>query len=285
MLPCRFQLLTLGSQHKLYDKTVRHPMAMKFPLASAFVKTFIKSWINQVEDCEVLEEVYESFSAALTHIEPQIGYKIYTFDGGSHYHATKETVAMCSKGTTGLRTWQACLALCQWATDNNHIFKHKKVLELGCGVGLLGCVISHLCDKITLTDYHNSVLKAAQHTLDVNSVSNGNVSVLDWSRSCVEDDNLDIVVAADVVFDPTIVPDLVKTIKNKLSSSKDTDGSRVAYICSTVRNKDTYSTFLNEISEQGLTKTEIDSSKLKCIYLFGTDTIKLIKLQLKPPVD
>ena len=73
------------------------------------------------------------------------------------------------------------------------------MIELGCGVGLLGCVISHLCDQITLTDYHESVLKAAQHTLEVNSVSNGTVSVLDWSDSCDEEDSVDILVAAGTV--------------------------------------------------------------------------------------
>ena len=75
----------------------------------------------------------------------------------------------------------------------------RKVIELGCGVGLLGCVISHLCDQITLTDYHESVLKAARHTLEVNSVSNGTVSALDWSNSCGEEDSVDIVVAAGTV--------------------------------------------------------------------------------------
>jgi 16S rRNA G1207 methylase RsmC len=64
-------------------------------------------------------------------------------------------------------------------------------------VGLLGSVISHLCDRITLTDHHKSVLNAARHTLHINSVSNGNVSVLNWSdESSSFDDVYDVIVAA-----------------------------------------------------------------------------------------
>jgi len=246
-------------------------------MANTYVQKFIKSWINQVEG-EVLEEVYDSLSVALSQPSSQIGYKIYTFDGGAHYLATRETVAMCSKGTTGLQTWQACLAMCQWAAENSHIFQNKKVLELGCGVGLLGGVISHMCEQVTLTDHHQSVLIAAQHTLDINNIDNGNVSALDWTRIGDVEDEVEVVVAADVVFDPTILPHLVKTIKNKLSSP--TDREKVAYVCSTIRNKDTYNTFIEEINDQGLSIDNVDLSGLKSVYFSGTDVIRLIKLRL-----
>ena len=73
----------------------------------------------------------------------------------------------------------------------------RTVLELGCGVGLLGCVISHLCDQITLTDYHEAVIDSARHTIDINNVSNAEVSALDWTESRGRgEEELDLIVAA-----------------------------------------------------------------------------------------
>ena len=53
-----------------------------------------------------------------------------------------------------------------------------------------------MCEQVTLTDHHQSVLSAAQHTLDINNINNGNVSALDWTRIGDVEDEVDVVVAA-----------------------------------------------------------------------------------------
>lgn len=75
------------------------------------------------------------------------------------------------------------------------------MIELGSGVGLLGCVMSGMCDSVTLTDHHSSVLQAASHTAAVNHLQNVGVRQLDWTKECsVEPDDYDIVVAAGKNF-------------------------------------------------------------------------------------
>ena len=76
------------------------------------------------------------------------------------------------------------------------------MLELGCGTGLLGCVISHVCSHVTLTDHHSAVVDTAEHTVQANSVLNAEVGVLDWNVGLEEGRyaDIDIIVAAGVLF-------------------------------------------------------------------------------------
>lgn len=72
-------------------------------------------------------------------------------------------------------------------------------MELGCGVGLLGCVISRFCSHITLSDHHESVLSAAQHTLQINCVENGKVVPLDWTTRGPVEEEYDVTIAAGMI--------------------------------------------------------------------------------------
>ena len=53
-----------------------------------------------------------------------------------------------------------------------------------------------MCDQITLTDHHESVLSAARHTIEINDIANGAVSALDWTVSGSLEDQYDVIVAA-----------------------------------------------------------------------------------------
>eukprot|EP00116_Pleurobrachia_bachei_P012011 sb/3472273/ len=155
----------------------------------------ITSSTSQVGDGEVLEDVFDKMSELLAKPVTNKGYRIYSFDNWNTFVVTHETVSMCSKGTTGLQSWQACFVGCSWAAQNRELFSGKRVVELGCGVGLLGASLSSFSSHVTMTDHHSSVLESARRTVEVNKLGNVNVVGLDW-RNPTDLEDCDIVVAA-----------------------------------------------------------------------------------------
>ena len=182
--------------------------------------------------------------------------KIYFLPGQYDFNQTiklKEDVAIISKGTTGLSTWGASLYLLEYLSCNHHEFKDKNVVELGSGCGLMGLSLALLGAKhVLLTDVAQSVL----YRLFENKAKNGikNVDIESWNWIDIADRNqslssrvdFDLVVAADVVFDPALIPSLVSTI-SILNCN--------ALIACTERNKETFTIFLKELSNHGLAFT------------------------------
>lgn len=256
-------------QELLLAKTLQHPEALLYPASGVYRQRILKHWINQAND--VLEAVYEMYGLLLSQPLTQQGYKIYNF--GGTLIKVEETVAMCSAGTTGLRTWEACIALCEWATEHRELFKDRRVVELGCGTGLLGLTLAQTASCVLLTDYHPDVLQAVQSNITLNCGASDRVSTaeLDWCKEC--DVQADVIVAADVVFDPEILPPLVNTIKRILSSS--TYDTPVCYLSSTIRNKVTYQKFIDCLGEEKLVYTVIDSKEE------GAAIVEILKITLQ----
>jgi len=94
---------------------------------------------------------------------------------------------------------------------------------------------------------------------------------LDWCKDC--DVQCDIIVAADVVFDPEIIPPLVRTIKRILSLSS--YHSPVCYLSSTIRNKVTYQKFIDCLGEEKLVHTVLDSKD------DGAAIVEILKINLQ----
>jgi hypothetical protein len=66
----------------------------------------------------------------------------------------------------------------------------------------------------------------------------------------IKDEKTIILIHLDVIFDPEIVPYLVKTIDYLIKKSKENSGNDIcAYISSAIRNPDTYKLFLDKLSK------------------------------------
>lgn len=196
-----------------------------------------------------------------------------------------ESRATIAAGTTGLRTWRASFALAQFLVEHTDLVARRAVLELGSGAGFLGILIASLhlrfdstsavpadCSRsadpptIYLTDVNPCVLDRCQHNTKLpcnRSSSHPNIEYrpLDWcdaisSRdslaSFLANTNAEIILGADVVFDPAMVPPLVATLSVALSQGR----AHVALIGITVRNQATISYFLQEI-EKALMVVEV----------------------------
>ncbi|OBZ79740.1 Protein-lysine N-methyltransferase EEF2KMT, partial [Grifola frondosa] len=179
-------------------------------------------------------------------------------------------------GTTGLRTWSASLILAQHIISHPALVQHKCVLELGCGIGFLGVVAASVQQQLGdasdapstlwLTDVNDTVLQKCQENLQLpcnQSFCHPNLKFeqLDWSdalaaasrpalQAFFQEVKPHIVLGADVVFDPSIIPALVNTLHLALQSGvDDEDSTPVAYLALTVRNGDTYSEFIQVAGE------------------------------------
>ncbi|KAI6048007.1 putative methyltransferase-domain-containing protein [Pisolithus marmoratus] len=196
-----------------------------------------------------------------------------TFSSDAEVEPTYETITLLESrttiaaGTTGLRTWRASFALAQYLIEHTGLVAHRAVLELGSGTGFLGIVVACLQLRfdltsanppaIYLTDVNPYVLDRCQSNMKLpcnRSSCHPNIAyrLLDWcdaisSRnsltSFLVNTNAEIILGADVVFDPALVPPLVTTLSIALSQGR----TQVALIGITIRNQATFSYFLEEI--------------------------------------
>ena len=128
--------------------------------------------------------------------------------------------------------------------------------------------------EITLTDVHSEVLQLLEKNSTVTAEITGvitKVSELDWcSYEKVEEP--EVVIGADLLYDPAVFPDLVKLL-SKFSCP--------IYIAATIRNLATWNEFRNLCSEEKLKITELEYDVTKgTIFHFDRSTpIKLVKIE------
>ncbi|CAO2836772.1 unnamed protein product [Amaranthus hypochondriacus] len=155
------------------------------------------------------------------------------------------------QGDTGCALWPSSLFLSEFILSYPGVFTKKSCFEVGSGVGLLGVCLNHVkASQVVLTDGDASSLDNLKLNLEMNKIENLDVS-LDKSASslctvqCIplswesaEESELwrfqpDIVLGADVIYDPLCLPHLVnvlsillnrrKPVNRKLNSIRDLD--------------------------------------------------------------
>ncbi|KAI1088736.1 putative methyltransferase-domain-containing protein [Rostrohypoxylon terebratum] len=192
--------------------------------------------------------------------------------GNHHYSPAQVTLLesrnlISASGTTGLRTWEAALHLGQFLTANPSIIHHKAVLELGAGTGYL----SILCAKfmaptmVIASDGSDDVVANLPENFFLNGLQESRViraTDLKWGHALVgtEDEHwngglpIDVVLAADVTYDKSIIPSLIGTLEELVGMFPHI----TIYIAATERNRETFDVFLNVCKERRLHVEEID---------------------------
>ncbi|KAL4067336.1 putative methyltransferase-domain-containing protein [Scleroderma yunnanense] len=233
--------------------------------------------------------------------------------GFSESKSTYETATLLESqttiaaGTTGLRTWRASLTLAQYLIGHADLVVHSTVLELGAGIGFLGIMVASLqlhsgltsrsalanstqsitIPTIVLTDVDSCVLDRCRSnvTLPCNWSSlhpNIQYRQLDWFDAISAPENLDtlltevnadIILGADIVFDPALVPPLVTTLSTALSQAH----AQMALVALTVRNEETFFYFLKE-TENVLVVETIGHSMTSNFVLDQVDAGQEVKI-------
>ncbi len=89
------------------------------------------------------------------------------------------------------------------------------VVELGCGLGLVG-VVAALCGyQVTWTDYDDEALAFAERNASLNGISNISIRLIDW-RASYADLRADRLLAADVLYETRHLEPVVSFIARHL---------------------------------------------------------------------
>ncbi|KAJ0468977.1 putative lysine methyltransferase, S-adenosyl-L-methionine-dependent methyltransferase [Helianthus annuus] len=292
-----------------------------------YVTSFLKKVVLEVESAAdvVIDELYKQLSFYMTSLKgddlakgaPRVIREISFLYPTDHVEARvcqnprKVVVPLnCSlnmlEGDTGCSIWPSSLFLSEFILSCPELFSMKSCFEqLGSGVGLVGICLAHVKpSKVVLSDGDLSTLANLKVNLELNHMNIQSFSSesedpcevkclhLPW-ESAVESDLQDlmpdIVLGADVIYDPQCIPHLVHVIVTLLTTKKSNsllrDGSKVsvapndrinsdipngydefvlasttqpvAYIASVVRNINTYNYFHKVAQEANLRVVDI----------------------------
>ncbi|XP_008328688.1 protein-lysine N-methyltransferase EEF2KMT isoform X2 [Cynoglossus semilaevis] len=251
---------------EILDQTCRHSLCRKFPPSVRFRRLFLSQLIKQQEEAgaDPLDELYDALAEVLGPEDANECYKNYLL------------------GTTGLVTWEAGLYLAEWALDHREVFTGRTVLELGSGMGVTGITVCRCCSPSSLvfSDYNPSVLQKLRTNVGVNGLSNAtpvvSVEQLDWTSATEEQlqkIGADVVIAADVTYDPEVARNLVTLVSKVIRSS----GPEV-FICSTIRNLETHHGFKQHLENAGIKHKVITGGASRVFCYDRTLSLELIQL-------
>ncbi|CAL5400612.1 unnamed protein product [Camellia sinensis] len=220
-----------------------------------YLKSFLKKLIVEVESqgLEVLDELYERFAFCMTSLKDDYSAKANTRivkcisflfpDGCSDLPSCPKTRKLvvplqCSlnmlEGDTGCSIWPSSLFLSEFILSHPELFSNKSCFEVGSGVGLVGICLAHIkASKVMLSDGDLSSLANMKLNLELNHLS----VRTDLSERTIEDPDLvkcihlpwesavgselrdllpDIILGADVMYDPLCLPHLVRVLASLL---------------------------------------------------------------------
>ena len=158
----------------------------------------------------------------------------------------------------GMRVWAAGLLLANFLAANPSLLRGARVLELGAGIGATAAALAAAMDaadaplELVLTDYEPSVVDNMRHNVAGCGWPVVRCETLDWCRPLAADvAAYDLVVAADVTYDPALAPPFAATLAALLAL-----GGR-GILCSTLRNPATFATFRTALDAVGVDLADI----------------------------
>jgi predicted nicotinamide N-methyase len=110
--------------------------------------------------------------------------------------------------------WPAAIAMSEFILENTSMFENKKVIELGCGLGLPSIVAADIVKEITMTDYLEDALTFAKRNAELNHLSNIAFQKLDWRNISPGHQKYDVILASDIAYEKRFFDDLPIALKS-----------------------------------------------------------------------
>ena len=218
-------------------------------------------------------------------------FKTYSYNGdGADLAAGELTLALSLnlfEGSTGCHAWEAGFFLAEFVLSKRGLFRGRRCLELGSGPGTVGVALVRAgAAQVSLTDGDADTVENACRNMGLNGAGGGDVGVsceeLRWEApGRVE---ADVVLGADLLYDPGVIPDLVRLI----SHARDPAGAPAeALIATAVRNEATLAKFLAAAGAAGLEVEDLSEEarggdvKFDHHLTLSRDAVRLHRLVLK----
>lgn len=209
-------ILDEGSQKEIYNE-----LKLIAKYNGYYCKVFLGEYISQLEKntVEIIDELYEIYCEVISAapLSPETPDLLkYPIDLNDHWVEIEETPKIISGvGTTGMRTWNAALLLVLFAnTELIHQINGKKVVELGGGTGLVSLGIAKMLhpSHLSVTDGDSNVVSKLESTFLRNKLDLAHVTFNQYLWGQFPPPEADVVLGADIVYDPSIIDCLLDTV-------------------------------------------------------------------------
>lgn len=112
--------------------------------------------------------------------------------------------------------WSSSRALAGWLWQQD--LRGLRVLELGCGVGLAGIAAALRGARVLQTDYAPEALALSRDNALLNGCRSISRRLADWRRF-PDLGSFDLILGADILYEPQVHPDLARVLERHLEPS------------------------------------------------------------------
>jgi len=96
------------------------------------------------------------------------------------------------------KIWEASVVLTQYMADLP-VDPHRRVLELGAGLGVAGISAAALGHNVTLTEHNPDALNFLRANAAINHCKNATIQKLDWFEPQLEG-HFDVIIGSEIVY-------------------------------------------------------------------------------------
>lgn len=260
----------------------------EWPLAKQYRARLLKNYLGDVD--EAGEEVHEELLARYLMIANAAASKVVADIARLGDEEDREEVFRIYELADGRRLpirerqefkevaeaiWPAGLFLAEWLIQNPDALRGKRILELGCGVGVTGVFLLKTTEpeRLVLTDYSLPGLLFARENLTLNGFGEDapvRVMSIDWTTFSAADaeqlaatEPIDVILVADCWYDIDIKDAHANTVYNLCQANR----ARGCYClnASAIRNARTYQAYHSAMTERGFVATEVSLDRSRCV--------------------
>jgi len=277
---------SLEFQQLISERIFHDPSVLKYPPSLNYRLKILKQFISHVESegKEVNEDLLKLYIGLLNSKQSSNTY-YRTYEIFVQSNRWDITLKMAEEfNLVGLAMWDACFFLAEYMISRTEIFREKKCLELGSGVGFLGILAAKLgAERVVLTDMPR-VIPNLEDNVQINMEGNEHVFVVDLNWEDYDAQHLnfseffeaDFIMGSDLLYDPPLIDALVPLLNLLLKRNKSCE----CVLASKKRSKTTFDYFLQRVQASGLEVTYI-SPELSPIFEYDRDQILLTRLSIK----
>ena len=112
--------------------------------------------------------------------------------------------------------WPSAVALSEFVVEHKSDFKNRKIIELGCGLGLVGISATAGGGEVLFTDNDPRALHFTQINFKRNFNRPASVQLLDW-RHPGKSELFDAIIAADILYEKRWLEPVLDVIEKYLA--------------------------------------------------------------------